>query len=368
MLRSVEILSRVNKVRQPVPRIKLFAVSGRTEPAVDEYGALAQDTRQGARMMIFRRHNDKAQDSRLTDLWTGYSSLSHEDRNALCLRLLQDGLSDPKLLPYGWAVQRLYSSYATEYLPGREHLNILEIGPGDTLMTAALWMLEKRVDKLALMDKHEGNYFSSASYNAGLIDWIKTLSLLPRHEFNNYSPCEDFDIERVSKAVNIEHGKPPSLNSDLIQFVRTDDFTRFPFDDAGFDYVYSHAAMEHLTAPPATIAEMNRVLKPGGLMVHQIDMRDHRDFNDPYRFLEIPPGNWNFGDLCYTVNQWRACQYRDAFKHQGLDIVSECKIRREPEKAEGIRLAPEFAAMPEDDVWITGMTFIIQKPTGSGSK
>ena len=39
-----------------------------------------------------------------------------------------------------------------------------------------------------------------------------------------------------------------------------------PFPEASFDAVFSHALLEHLGDPGAAIAEMRRVLKPGGLI------------------------------------------------------------------------------------------------------
>jgi ubiquinone/menaquinone biosynthesis C-methylase UbiE len=41
---------------------------------------------------------------------------------------------------------------------------------------------------------------------------------------------------------------------------------QLPFEDGRFDAVFSHALLEHLSEPPAAIAEFRRVLKPGGLI------------------------------------------------------------------------------------------------------
>ena len=39
-----------------------------------------------------------------------------------------------------------------------------------------------------------------------------------------------------------------------------------PFPDASFDVVFAHAVFEHLSSPAAALAELHRVLAPGGLV------------------------------------------------------------------------------------------------------
>lgn len=51
------------------------------------------------------------------------------------------------------------------------------------------------------------------------------------------------------------------------QLHRGDAQERLPFDDASFDIVVSEQLLEHLVHPERTIAEIGRVLRPGGLTV-----------------------------------------------------------------------------------------------------
>ncbi len=47
---------------------------------------------------------------------------------------------------------------------------------------------------------------------------------------------------------------------------RVADVYRMPFDDGSFDVVFAHQVLQHLPDPVAALAEMRRVLRPGGLV------------------------------------------------------------------------------------------------------
>jgi SAM-dependent methyltransferase len=48
---------------------------------------------------------------------------------------------------------------------------------------------------------------------------------------------------------------------------------RLPFDDASFDILVTNQVMEHVRDYPATIREMRRVVKPGGVTLHMFPSR-----------------------------------------------------------------------------------------------
>lgn len=54
---------------------------------------------------------------------------------------------------------------------------------------------------------------------------------------------------------------------------QTGDVYSLPFDDGSFDAIWVHALLEHLADPTAALAEMHRVLKPGGIIgVRELDL------------------------------------------------------------------------------------------------
>ncbi|MBU3916103.1 class I SAM-dependent methyltransferase, partial [bacterium] len=98
-----------------------------------------------------------------------------------------------------------------------------------------------------------------------------------------------------------------------------------PSETETFDCVLSQAVMEHLSNPEGVIKEIKRVLKPKGFSFHQIDLRDHRDFNKPFEHLYLSRIKWNKEqeslDFC-SGNQYRGIEFKNWFERQGFTIQS----------------------------------------------
>ena len=57
--------------------------------------------------------------------------------------------------------------------------------------------------------------------------------------------------------------------------------------DQSVDVVISNAVMEHVVDLDAAIRELARIARPNGVQSHQVDFRDHKDFDRPLDFLTI---------------------------------------------------------------------------------
>jgi glycosyltransferase involved in cell wall biosynthesis/SAM-dependent methyltransferase len=55
--------------------------------------------------------------------------------------------------------------------------------------------------------------------------------------------------------------------------------------DQSLDLVISNAVFEHLYDLKSAFAHLARITKPGGLGLHQVDFRDHRDYTRPLEYL-----------------------------------------------------------------------------------
>jgi SAM-dependent methyltransferase len=90
-----------------------------------------------------------------------------------------------------------------------------------------------------------------------------------------------------------------------------------------FDIVFSAACLEHVTDPPAALRTIHRLLKPGGVTTHSIDLRDHRDFSDPLAFLRHSERTWRAATSRRLVtNRWRASDWQRGFESAGFVDVT----------------------------------------------
>lgn len=124
-----------------------------------------------------------------------------------------------------------------------------------------------------------------------------------------------------------------------------------PFPDARFDLAVSAAAFEHFLDVPSVVAELHRVLRPGGLAWVSIHLFTSPSGGHNLRFTEIPlrrvPDGVDPWDhlrkrrLPFSVplNEWRRDQYLAAFERH-FEIVKHYAGTHEGEDL----LTPEIAA------------------------
>lgn len=71
----------------------------------------------------------------------------------------------------------------------------------------------------------------------------------------------------------LEHARRSLSGTDLQVTLKEGDVRKLPYPDGVFDLAMTAHVLEHLADPAAALAEMNRVLKPGGLLIACITRR-----------------------------------------------------------------------------------------------
>jgi SAM-dependent methyltransferase len=139
-----------------------------------------------------------------------------------------------------------------------------------------------------------------------------------------------------------------------------------PFEDSSFDLVISQAVLEHVRSPAKAVAEIARVLRPGGLTSNQIDLRDHRDFDQSFAFLRHSALVWRAATShrIPTTNRWRRSDFVDGFRQVGLEVISADATEVVDVTAEDRnKLARPFKTKSLDDLSVLGVHVVARKPT-----
>lgn len=119
-----------------------------------------------------------------------------------------------------------------------------------------------------------------------------------------------------------------------IEYLSPADATRLPRPSGSFDFHISYAVFEHIPAEviKAILAEAERVLKPGGLLMHTIDPSDHFANDDDsitaINFLQFSDREWNrlAGNKFMYHNRLRAYEYLELFRGAGVRLLREKQV------------------------------------------
>lgn len=105
---------------------------------------------------------------------------------------------------------------------------------------------------------------------------------------------------------------------------------KMPFDSESFDLIWSNDVFEHVRFPEITVAETFRLLRPGGTVVHIIDLQDHFSYgkNEPFlalNCLKYPKWLWELmtWNRSNFVNRLRASEWVRLHETVGFNIIAQ---------------------------------------------
>jgi hypothetical protein len=143
-----------------------------------------------------------------------------------------------------------------------------------------------------------------------------------------------------------------------------------PLPDNSADIVYSNTVLEHVPANeiPRVFREAHRLLRPGGYMVHQIDLSDHFSHSDssisPLNFLRYSEKQFaRFNNSILYQNRWRSEQYREAIEASSFTIVYWTTLTS-PRAQAAVKTLPldrTFKTYADHELAVTGIQVAAQK-------
>ncbi len=169
-------------------------------------------------------------------------------------------------------IEHVFNTY--KILTGAPALrgSIAEVGPGDNAGVALL-MRKDGCDQVDLIDRfysERDSELQTRLYEA----------LSSRHNLEEYQLSEPWDEQKLA-GIQWTIGIGAEAYFDRIAREK----------GPAYDYIFSTAVMEHMYDPLGALDSMFACLKPGGKMVHEVDLRDHGMFTPvqpELTFLTIP--------------------------------------------------------------------------------
>lgn len=211
-----------------------------------------------------------------------------------------------------------------------------------------------------------------SKYNA--ISPVKGKAILELGPGHTYQVMEEALARGASKAAIIDITK---LIDDSVIEKTGIDYKIYsggvmPYPDASFDIVWSHTVYEHLRFPSTTVKETFRVLKPGGIAVHHVDMRDHlildEENENTFNMLQYKEPLWNSmsWNRSIYVNRLRVSDWIKVHEEAGFAVtVHETFISEAVRRAYQNQRLPYLNRYSETDAVTSQVLLSAVKPTHS---
>lgn len=166
---------------------------------------------------------------------------------------------------------------------------------------------------------------------------------------------------------------------DRIEYHAPFEAYRTPFADCDFDLIYSGAAMEHFDKPRETVKEIFRVLKPGGVTIHGIDLRSHatgelshlipsesayqkltQKYDETHGIKSIISGDWSEQVYC---NRVLAGDWRRHFEQEGFEILEfDTVLSLDPGTINPVELSSPYSEQAPEDLAPLVIVIAARKP------
>ena len=269
-----------------------------------------------------------------------------------------------------------YGSIKTDELRG---MRILELGFGDNL-GVALRFLAAGAKQVVCIDKF---------YSARNHDYERTVYGALRERLTETEKDSFDDAISLVGGITLNEGRLRRINGIELETAIHD----LSDLEGGFDLVVSRAVIEEIYQPDTLFRAIDNTLKPGGCMLHKIDLSDYGMFGEngmhPLTFLTISEGCYrlmasdsgipNRRRMGYYQQQVKALKYSGRFFITSIlgrgTIEPHKEIVKENEDYSKVtldlidqirpRLDESFEVLTDEELMVEGIFLIAQKPYGA---
>lgn len=233
--------------------------------------------------------------------------------------------------------QKQFNSFLLKIAPsGVKNKAILELGPGGSIGFGLLALKEGAKEYCAV---ENGDH-----------------TKIDTRTFATYKKILDDDRNLISKFFTHDYRFKP----EKIRFIENNQFSPYAIADNSVDIIYSCAVLEHVHNLDFCFSEMTRVLKSGGIMNHQVDLRDHIFSQKSLWFLTMSDTIFSalFSKTGEYVNRKRFSHYLHLIQKNSLQIVAiEKNIIYDGRFSKNL-----LKQYTEDDLRTLSMNITLKKP------
>jgi SAM-dependent methyltransferase len=137
--------------------------------------------------------------------------------------------------------------------------------------------------------------------------------------------------------------------------------------DDSFDVIYSVVVGEHIhrSGLPQYIKNMHRILVPGGLSMHYIDLGDHLSYYTSglckKNYLRYSNTAWKrlFENDVQYFNRVQSNEWLEFFTMAGFDAVEDCSAY---ESMDSIKIAKQYANLDKQTIECVALNIVHRKP------
>ena len=151
------------------------------------------------------------------------------------------------------------------------------------------------------------------------------------------------------------------------------DTRHLPYNDDEVDVVISNLVLQCIPKQliEGILRETARILKPGGLAIHRVNLCDEYSRSDPRRggleFLRFSHKTWNrfFNHSLKHINHLRSCEFMKLFESSGLEIV-RCNKQVDWDSQDLLRetgVAREFRHFSSEELLTVAFDVVLRKPS-----
>ena len=240
-------------------------------------------------------------------------------------------------------------------------IHVLELGPGRTPEVCGVALLAGAraatgIDVVRYIDPDSNRSERLAP----------VLDILSSGRADEWCRATGTDIERARERAASFGGRWP------LRF-HAFDGQNVPLPDASVDLVISKSVLEHVPDRQVEpqLADLQRVLRPGGVMIHIIDLRDHLHqagengvAGDWLEALRYPPKLFDamFSNRSTYINRLRAGEWLDVLAATGFETeYEERKPFPLPEDFDASRLLERWRGLDRDELEIGCLTLGVRK-------